>query len=315
MDLKVITKLENFKPAVLERVQEILQDGDAQAQRLLARKMGITSNELHLIQNEDWRRVSHVVLQKACAYFELMPYWRHLDTPNFRLIEKLLSHAKTTAKLCGIDGNTGRGKSYALRHVTHESDSTIRVICRESMSKKDFLVELASQVNVRHANKTRYEIEKNIAIALGRMDYPLVLIDEIENLRLESWASIKCLVDLTERRCSFVLVGLDVYEIIRKNADKGKNPFRQLARRFPAQNFAFLGDIEADDMRDTVVSFGITDGDAVQWFIDNVEDYGTLQNVVMHALKIAEKKEQEITRVFLAEYFGDTRPHDAMRVI
>ena len=276
----------------------------------ISKKIGVSAASLSNIKNGKWDKVSGRMLRKVAAHFglEKSDYWKHFETPNFQLMTQLLRTAQSESKLCGIDGSTGLGKSYAMRHYCQvRKESTNHLICRKAMSQRDFAVEIAEKAGARYAGRSRYQIEKNIAAALLAMVDPIVLVDEIENLRLDCFDAIKCLVDLTEGRCSWVLIGIDIYGKIQQHAVKGKNPFRQIARRFPVQNFEFLSGIDNDEMSDMLKQLSITDRYAHEWFCEHIHDYGTLKNVAVDAIKIAKRTGDTIDRMFLSEYFGDKR--------
>lgn len=285
---------------------------DSRSQAKLAARIGISTANVSLIKRGKFDSIGQEIWNKAAAFFEVKgaaQAWRHFDTPNYIAIQEVLKNAQTLQRRAAIDGGSGWGKTYAIKKYcnTPGNEEAVHIICRRSMNPKKFVQAIAQQLNISSVSSNRYDIEEAIAAKLLKMNKPLLVFDETENLSLTCFSSIKAIIDLTDGHCGIVLVGIEIFQMIEKYAFKGKDAFRQLRRRFPVQAYEFLSEIDKSQMTGILADVGIADRGAHEWFCENIADYDALANTVNDALRIAKATRREIDRPFMAEYFGDKR--------
>jgi hypothetical protein len=276
----------------------------------LANKISISNATIANMKNGKWEQISDTLWNKAAAYFGIKVEsdgWGHFDFPEYDIISDVIKHAQRHQERVAIDGPSGKSKSYSIKQVVaaDRSGEMFHVISRKSMNPKTFCAEIAKKVSNSIEHTNRYDMEDQISQKFLGMDRPVLILDELENLSEKCWSSIKSIIDLTDGHLAVVLVGIDVYDIINKNALKGKDSFKQLRRRFPVHSYEFLPEgIDPAVMQETLVKSGIKDKNAIEWFIENVFDYDALSHVVRNALRISKKTNKDIDRMFMSKYFG-----------
>lgn len=304
-----------MKPELKTQIQSLINGwiepgNDKRSGNKLSQKIGISNATVANMKNGKWEQISETLWNKAAAFFSIKVEndgWGEFNFPETEIIEDIIKHAQKHQERVGIDGPSGKSKSHSIKKFVAKdrSGEVFHVICRKSMNPKTFCSEIAKKVSNSIEHTNRYEMEDAIAQKLLGMDRPVLIIDEIENLSLTCFSSIKGIIDLTDGHLAVVMVGIDLYEIINKNANKGKDAFKQLRRRFPVHSYEFLPEgIEPGVMADTLKQVGIKDANAVEWFIENVFDYDALAHLVRNAIRISKKTGKEIDRMFMAKYFG-----------
>jgi hypothetical protein len=283
---------------------------DKRSGNKLGQKIGISNATVANMKNGKWEQISDTLWNKAAAFFGVKVEsdgWGEFSFPETEIIQDVVKHSQKHCERVAIDGPTGKSKTYTIKGIVAKdrTGEMFHIICRKSMNPKTFCAEIARQVSQSIEHTNRYDMENQIAQRLLGMDRPVIIFDEMENLSLTCYSTIKGIIDLTDGHASIVLVGIDICEIIERNANKGRDAFKQLRRRFPLHSYEFLPEgIDPAVMKETLHKCGIKDQNAVEWFIENVFDYDALANAVRNAKRISAKTGKDIDRVFMAKYFG-----------
>jgi DNA transposition AAA+ family ATPase len=307
---------DELKKQIAEAANKWIEPGnDNRSQKKLSKKIGISDATLSNLRKGKWDNLGPGVWNKTAAFFNQLgeirhegdDVWRYFDyTPEAETIAQVIRNAHKYQRRAAIDGPTGKGKTETIKHLvnTDKSNEIIHIIGRRSMNPKTFCVNIAEQLGLSQISSNRYQLEEDIAEKILSMGKPTLIFDELENVSLTCFSSLKTIVDLTDGQCGIVIVGIDLWKLMHNNALKGKDAFRQLQRRFPVQSYEFLPEgIERDALFRILTDCGIKNKYAQEWFEDNVFDYDALKNTVKDALRIARRKDVEVTREFLAHLF------------
>ena len=288
---------------------------DNRSQKKLSKKIGISDATLSNLRKSKWENIGPGIWNKCLAWCkstgtiktESEDVWRYFDyTPEAEIITDVIKNAHRYQRRAAIDGPTGKGKSEAIKNLVNQdkTNEIIHIIGRRSMNPKTFCINIAEQLGLSQISSNRYQLEEDIAEKLLSLGKPCVVFDELENLSLTCYSSIKTIVDLTDGQCGIVMVGIDLWKMVHGHAVKGKDAFRQIQRRFPVQSYEFLPEgIEEETMKRILMECGIKNKFAQEWFIENVFDYDALKNTVKDSLRVARKNNVEITREFLSHLF------------
>lgn len=201
-----------------------------------------------------------------------------LETRQYKAAYVGLMDAKREHMPKIIDGRTGIGKTFCIMQFAKEHPAeTFRVRCSRDMSAKSFLQAVARAVGISDQGNS-----EGIRIAIGekllRMNYPLLIIDEAENLRDFAYGSIKALYDdLAEQgKAGIVLVGANGYaESLRRKAKRNYGCFPQIWSRFKADR-VILPELELSDVTYVAKSYGIEDRGHIVNLSQECEDYRDL---------------------------------------
>lgn len=305
------------KQIVAEADKWIEPGNDNRSQKKLSKKIGISDATLSNLRKGKWDNIGPGIWNKCAAYFnrtgaikhESDDVWRYFDfTPEAEIIRDVIKNAHKYQRRAAIDGPTGKGKTETIKQMvdTDRSNELIHIVGRRSMNPKTFCINIAEQLGLTQISSNRYHLEEDIAEKILTMSKPVIIFDELENLSLTCYSSIKTIVDLTDGQCGVVMVGIDLWKMVHANSLKGKDAFRQLQRRFPVQSYEFLPEgIEPETMSRILTECKIKNKYAHEWFMENVFDYDALKNTVRDAHRIARKNNVTvIDREFLDHLFA-----------
>jgi DNA transposition AAA+ family ATPase len=308
---------DEIKNQIVTEANKWVEPGnDNRSQKKLSKKIGISDATLSNLRKGKWENIGPGIWNKCLAYFkstgviktESEDVWQYFDyTPEAEIITDVIKNAHRYQRRAAIDGPTGKGKTETIKQLVNKdkTNEIIHILGRKSMNPKTFCINLAEQLGLSQISSNRYQLEEDIAEKLLSLGKPCIVFDELENLSLTCYSSIKTIIDLTDGHCGIVMVGIDLWKMIHSHAIKGKDAFLQIQRRFPVQSYEFIPEgIEADTMKRILIDCGIKNKYAHEWFEDNVYDYDALKNTVKDALRIARKNKVEvIDREFLAHLF------------
>jgi DNA transposition AAA+ family ATPase len=211
----------------------------------------------------------------------------------------------TDAKLRGfgklIVGDTGCGKTYTMRQFKAVQPLHTYCVTVSSLhGLKDILYDICAEMGM-NKNGKPISLLKRIA---GRMQdirlsggFPVIMLDESENLKLHQLKMTKGLYDALEEYCPIVMLG--TYQLLRKIEqlrEKDEEGIPQLYRRFKAG----IREVRGIDKQTAFTSFltGVADEDVRRIVMSLADNYGELNRYLEPALR-----ESEAMKVPLDEKF------------
>ena len=235
--------------------------------------------------------------------------WGHFNTYNFKKIINKLNTARERTERCGIDGKSGKGKTYACEMFKKRYPSnTFYVKCSAIDNAKELAQSIANEVGSSDAG-TKGKIIKNACEHLINMgNNPMLIIDEAENLKKPRGAGIemvKVIADLLEGKVAFAIAGLDVRKILLRGSKRQRQGYMQTNRRF-SMGWVECSDLTTDDIDFVCHSLGITNTRALNWIYMNINDYDSLKRICVDAIEEAEKSGREVTKSLLEDLFQET---------
>lgn len=217
------------------------------------------------------------------------------DIYNYDAVFMVLTECKLNPEHRIIDGKRGSGKSFAARAFVEAinngeilphlpKNETFLVTAAEDLNPKAFMVEMAHALRI-DATGDRLAIRKKIAAALKKMQNPLIIIDEAENLRLSTYGSIKALYDEVFEFCSIVLIGANDYiETLKKWSEKGRGCIPQIYSRFSCDSVT-LSPMSKDDAEKICRQNGIVDTASIGMIFAKSIDYRQLDRNIQRELR------------------------------
>lgn len=208
-------------------------------------------------------------------------FWGHFDTDNYQAITIAMNDARMSKLPIAIDGETGAGKTYAIREYRRQNPSeTYLVTCADDLTSKSFMIELAEAVGIKAIGATS-TLRKNITRKLNDDANPLLIIDEAENLKDGAWGSIKSMMDALKGKCGIVLIGANDFETtLAKKASRMKRSFPQIYSRIKEGGFTPLFKLSMDDVSLVCSSLGITSKRVINYLFDSCNNMRELSGAV-----------------------------------
>lgn len=260
---------------------------------------GIEYNGKTRISDKYYQQIAHAIgfkLEKA--------YWQHFNTFNFKQAILTFENARKNKERRGIDGNTGLGKTYAATAFKKKYPAIVTLVkCDEISNTKEFVISIAEQLGTSTIG-TKHKILKDVVKKLKEKDEAYLMIDEFENSKKGIIPVIKYLADELEGIVPIVVLGIDVEKMLSKSAERGKQGFIQVNRRW-SFGWTFFSSEIAEDIEKICEMVGIERKTAINWLTARVKDFGSLQNIITTALIESEKSEEPITTEMLNELFAN----------
>ncbi|MDL2254991.1 AAA family ATPase [Parabacteroides sp. OttesenSCG-928-K15] len=166
-------------------------------------------------------------------------YWDTIQTPQYEMILEELIDAKQGGREKMIIGDPGCGKTYTLKEFRKAYPADTYCITVSSLhSITDIISELCDLVGVMKAGGSATRIkrlhDKMESLKLSG-SYPIVILDESENLRPSQLRMVKALYDALTGYCPIVMIGTDqLLRKIERLREKDEDGIPQLYRRFKA---------------------------------------------------------------------------------
>jgi DNA transposition AAA+ family ATPase len=204
----------------------------------------------------------------------------HWETSNFKQIQKVCRAAQNKRMRVLLQADTGHGKTYALDHYQIHNDKVIYLKVTRSMTERNLLEAILRKLGIKDIPRGNREKINLIRFHLTGTPGYLLIIDEAEYLRPALFHVIKEIADFTEGKCGFIMSGFALVQKIGKLADKKREGFPQLKRRFFPNRIMLPEKIENSEKRYILQESGITDATAINVIIQYADDFDMLSQMV-----------------------------------
>lgn len=195
----------------------------------LAVQIGISGATLSNIANEKWQSIDLKMWQRI---------WQHVrpnntslyETDDFAAIRNLCEKAKKNHFMAGLTGDTGTGKTTALKAISR-SENVFYIYYDSNMRPKHFFCELGRLLGYDFEGNM-YELVNRACDALNSLYNPLIIIDEASKLTDAMLMALHVLRDKTHHNCGIVLAGMPYFRAnLIKKSNKQKVGISEFLRR------------------------------------------------------------------------------------
>jgi transcriptional regulator with XRE-family HTH domain len=240
----------------------------------------------------------------AIGYKLEVTHWQHFNTFNFKLACVSIDAARIKKERLGIDGLTGLGKTYISTAYKRKFPKQVIVIkCSAIHNAKEFAKEFAEAVGITPIGTKGFLIKQACKAVKNIGDNPIVMIDEFENSKLSHIIpTIKVISDELEGCASVIIIGIGVKKMLQDAAEREKNGFVQVNRRW-SFSWVKLDPNISEDIGLICDELGIKNRAAQNWLKNRVHDLDSLKRICVSALEEAEISGQEVTISLLNELF------------
>lgn len=226
--------------------------------------------------------------------------WKTQNTDQMKRILATLEDAKQFGYTNVIIGETGSGKTYISRKFAEKNDSVYIITIGQSDNIGDILDKICIELKI-NPGKTR---SKKIRGVISTMTYkkaddhlqPMLIFDEAEYMKQPALCAMKELYDHLNGICSIVLIGTEQLILnIERMRKRNKEGIPQLYRRIKF-GIRYLPLIDR-----TFKHFlaEIEDPDLVKFVRANCDNYGELHDVLVPAIREAQRTKQALTENFV----------------
>ena len=224
-------------------------------------------------------------------------YWQAVATPQMLRIIATLEDAKKYGYTNVIIGETGSGKSYVADIFASRFPlDCFKVTVSSQDNIGDLLEKVCDKVHIateKSKSKTLRAIARKMQSLKSDGNTPMLMFDEAEYMRQPALCNMKELYDNLNGICSIVLLGTDqLTRHVDKMRKKNRDGIPQLYRRI---KFGIQVLPTIDRTFKQFLNELLNDKKLVEFLRANCDNYGELHDVLVPALREADRTGQPLT--------------------
>lgn len=178
-----------------------------------ARSLGINPAQYSRVKNGDFDGVlsesSWITLaRKYNVRLDGGDEWQTARTDVFEFITSQLEACQSQSiagLMCDI---AGIGKSYAAKIYTSTHRNAVYVDCSQTKTKQKLIKYIAKQYGV-GGNGNYSDVYEDLVFYLRTIENPIIILDEVGDLKYQAFLEIKALWNATEHCCGWYMMGAD----------------------------------------------------------------------------------------------------------
>lgn len=234
-----------------EKISKYLEE-KKMSQRQFATAAAVNAAFVSQILNG--KPVSEVVERKVSAFLEGRKVSGLMETKDFRKALKYLRLAQAQSLLVGLTGDTGIGKTTALKHYARRQN-VFYIRADKSLTAKQMVYDLAQELGIGGAGTVAGTL-RACCKRLNKLEKPLVLVDECGKIKPLQLMYLQEIRDNTEAGCGMVLAGMPYFkDRLYEGAEKRREGFAEMLTR--VQLWVELNGLTQDEIREVLQSEGI----------------------------------------------------------
>lgn len=246
-----------------------------------------------IISDKYWSKIATMIgleLKKA--------YWKTIITPQMKQILATLEDAKEFGYTNVIIGETGCGKTFISDlFVAQDPKATYKVTVGSTDTINDLLDKICDVLRLPQNHSKSKKITTIIKALKNKREEglkPALIFDEAEYMKQATLCNTKELHDHLNKHCALVLIGTDQLESkLEKLKKKNRDGVPQFYRRI---KFGIRRLINIDtSFKNFINELEITDKELIKFLQKNCENYGELHDVLVPAMREADRLEQPLT--------------------
>lgn len=231
--------------------------------------------------------------------------WETRSTAQLQEILAVLSDAKDNAETAVITGETGCGKTFSadlFRKKYPNEVFTVKVGSSDNLG--DLLDKVLDALQVEVIKKSKSSKLRQIAAYMKKLSEsgmdPVLIFDEAEYMKQPALCALKELYDVLNSWCALVLIGTEqLTENIEKLKKRNKAGIPQLYRRIKFR----IRNLPAIDRSFKDFLNGVEPG-LKKWLQRNCDNYGELHDVLVPAMREADRTGNEMNEQFVKLVLG-----------
>jgi DNA transposition AAA+ family ATPase len=222
------------------------------------------------IVNDRWKEEgttldpSDKMWNKVAMFLGLHKQWITDETfANFKRVQIIAHHAKTTHVAHAVISTPGLGKSATLKHISKTVKNVFYLECDEHWSKKVFLNKLKQAMGMPIDAQGISDMFDDIVNHLSKMDSPLIIIDEADMLKDGVLSLFVSLYNKTLNGCGFIISGsMFLKQRIEKGVRLNRQAYNNIYSRI-GKEFKPLHPLDAKAIKAICETNNITDIDLI----------------------------------------------------
>jgi len=300
------------KQKILTALEEYLEK-HSMSQNVFAQKSGVNVAYISAIRNLQTKvnAGNGTSVEIADKHYQLIAefigfsventYWQTVPTLEMKRIIATLEDAKEFAYTNLIIGETGSGKTYCTNLFAQANPIDVFMITVGSTDNiGDLLDKIIEKTNIPAVGKTRSKKINDILKYFKRLKLdgykPMIIFDEAEYMKQPALCSMKEFYDNLQGIAAIILVGTDQ---LTRNLDKLRKRNKEGVPQFYRRIKFGIRILPSIDRNFKQFLNDVNDAGLVRFLRENCENYGELHDVLVPAMREAERTGQELTESFV----------------
>lgn len=176
------------------------------------------------------KRVSNPVQNKVAAFLGGRSVSGIMETDDFKRCMHYIQMARDNAFMIGIVGETGMGKTTALKAYARR-ENVFYIRTDKTLSARQMVLDLAAEMGVKETGAVSH-ILRACCRKLNSLEKPVVLVDECGKIKPLQLMYLQELRDNTDQSTGIVLAGLPTFrENLMRGAEQGREGFAEMFSR------------------------------------------------------------------------------------
>lgn len=304
-----------LKQNVVAHAQEFMQK-HAISQNELAKATGVNARYLiamfkgaERLDDAKQTKINDKYYVRLANYigFQLeKQYWEVRATEQLKGITSVLMDAKVNGETAVITGATGCGKTFTCKLFQRKYPQEVFIVTvGASDNLGDLLDKILEAINVDSIKRTKSARIRLINKTLLKLNEegkePVLIFDEAEYMKQPALAALKELYDNLNSVCALVLIGTEqLTDNIEKLKRRDKPGIPQLYRRIRYR----IRPLPGIDRSFSLFLNGSYDKNLVKWLRSNCDNYGELHDVLVPALREADRTGEDLSVDFVKMTLG-----------
>lgn len=228
------------------------------------------------ISDDMWRKVQKQVSTSYSGEWNVVQ-----DTTNFKELMTTFEDARKYAKVFGIIGDPGFGKTEAARVDSLNNENSFHISCNEYDTKKSFLLKLLSKMGKEPEGFTVPIMMATAIEHINRMDHPLIKLDEADKLSDPVFHFFITLYNELNGKCGLVLTATPfLKKRIIKGVERDKRGYKEIYSRIGGR-FVTLRPPTEKDIEKIVRANGVFDEMEVRRIVNDCRPESSNLNITL----------------------------------
>lgn len=282
------------------------------SQNKTAEKLSVSPATLSaLFDTTKWGQISeqmwNEIETRISSLTNVQANWQVRETNNYSTIAGLARTAEQTGGLYCVTGETGLGKTIALKSLAQEPNMHY-VLCEYMMRERQLLAAICRALDVDYVGKPSFLLD-NICRFFQQKRKQVLLLDDVGKLPNECYRVIQLIYDKLGERCGIVMTGTGfLNQHLIRCAAADKMSFRELVRRIRNKEWDLL---RKPTVKEIAIFFdALTAADAlekqeraacIKYLFNTCNEYQRLRDTLLDALHIADSTNKKLSLAALEQ--------------
>lgn len=181
-----------------------------------------------IISDQKWIGLA----RRLAVNLDNAPVWKTAQTPVFQFITAQLEACQGQAISSLLCDLSDIGKTYTCEHYVRSHKNAVYIDCSQAKTKQLLIRSIAREFGLTYSGRYN-DVYADLVFYLKTLSHPLIILDEVGDVRHETFLEIKSLWNATRGCCAWYMVGADgLKQRIQRSIDNKIIGFTELFSRF-----------------------------------------------------------------------------------